>query len=138
MRGSAPQRPNAPRNERISFLGLLHHLYFELSSLLLFVIFTGWFHSIWVGSYGSLKSKTNTKVIDKGFGSQQTIARVPFETNKSYYPEDLGHYYLPPEKKGTYFHKLEPVLDIKNDRFQLRAKNSGDKKYISKYITIVR
>ena len=89
---------------------------------------------IWVGSYGTLKSKTDKDVIDKGFGSQQTLVRVPFEADKSYYPEDLEHYYLPPEKSGTYFHKLEPALDIKNNRFILRAKNSGDKKtYIKIY-----
>ncbi|MBQ9818315.1 MAG: hypothetical protein IJM59_12740 [Proteobacteria bacterium] len=90
---------------------------------------------IWVGSYGTLKSKTDQSIIDKGFGSQQTLVRIPFEPEKSYYPEDktLEHYYLPPLKSG-YFHKLEPALDVKNNRFVLRAKNSGDKKtYIKIY-----
>ncbi|MBO4349419.1 MAG: hypothetical protein J6A01_00535, partial [Proteobacteria bacterium] len=106
---------------------------------------------IWLGSYGTLKNIKDDKhkkeaarlnasenldqdSIDKGFGSMQTIARVPFEAAKSYYPEDVEHYYLPPVKKdkdenGNYkyfFHKLEPALDVKNNRFLLRAKNTED------------
>ena len=101
---------------------------------------------IWLGSYGTLKPSSATMpinhgcdisadAIDTGFGSMQTITRVPFEANKSYYPKDFEHYYLPPAEKGTYFHKLEPALDIKNNRFLLRAKNSKDDKttYIKVY-----
>ncbi len=89
---------------------------------------------VWVGSAGSLESATDQSKINKGFSSSQTLVRVPFEADKSYYPEDLEHYYLPPEDGSSYYMGLEPALDIKNNRFLLRAKKKGDSKtYIKIY-----
>ncbi len=86
---------------------------------------------VWISNYGSVPDKSDKLDYTDGYKNSQTISRIAFkpgtkavEAGSDQYE---NYYYSDKNDSSNYYYNLEPMLDLKNNKFGFRATSNKDK-----------